>query len=98
MRTQPSAVALLFGATLFMSAALIFCVQPMFARMALPQLGGSPNVWNTCVVFFQAALLTGYLYAHVITTRLPLGAQRSEERRVGKECRSRWPQLHDEIK
>ena len=58
-----------------MSAALIFCVQPMFARMALPQLGGSPNVWNTCVVFFQAALLAGYCYAHVVTTRLPLGAQ-----------------------
>jgi hypothetical protein len=75
MRGRLSPVGLLFGSTLFISAALIFCVQPMFARMALPQLGGSPNVWNTCVVFFQAALLTGYLYAHVVTTRLPLGAQ-----------------------
>jgi hypothetical protein len=47
----------------------------MFARMALPQLGGSPNVWNTCVVFFQAALLAGYAYAHVVTTRFRLGTQ-----------------------
>src|SRR6187549_1246865 len=75
MPVRLSTVGLLFGSTLFVSAALIFCVQPMFARMALPQLGGSPNVWNTCVVFFQAALLTGYLYAHVVTTRLPLGVQ-----------------------
>jgi len=75
MRARVSPVGLLFGITLFTSAALIFCVQPMFARMALPLLGGSPNVWNTCVVFFQLALLTGYGYAHLVTTRLRLGAQ-----------------------
>src|SRR5436853_4917423 len=39
-------------------------VQPMVARMLLPYLGGSPNVWNTCMVFFQAGLLIGYAYAH----------------------------------
>ena len=69
-----SALGLVFGCTLFASSALLFLVQPMFAKMALPLLGGSPGVWNTCVVFFQAALLCGYGYAHLIT-RLTLPAQ-----------------------
>ena len=47
----------------------------MFAKMVLPLLGGTPAVWNTCVVFFQAALLAGYAYSHSLTTRLPLGRQ-----------------------
>ena len=55
---------LLFAGTLFLSAALLFSVQPMFAKMVLPLLGGAPAVWNTCLVFYQAALLAGYLYAH----------------------------------
>src|SRR5437660_2549009 len=55
---------LLFAATLFVSAALLFLVQPLLARMVLPLLGGAPAVWNTCMVFFQAALLAGYAYAH----------------------------------
>src|ERR1700736_2185879 len=42
----------------------------MGAKMTLPLLGGSPAVWNTCMVFFQAALLAGYTYAHVLSTRL----------------------------
>ena len=54
----------LFGAALFISAALLFLVQPMVARMILPFLGGSPAVWNTCLFFFQSLLLLGYLYAH----------------------------------
>lgn len=54
----------LFSVTLFISAALLFCVEPLVAKMVLPLLGGSPAVWNTCLVFFQAALLAGYLYAH----------------------------------
>lgn len=58
-------MALLFSATLFLSAFLLFGVQPLCARMALPSLGGSPAVWNTCMVFFQAGLLAGYAYAHV---------------------------------
>ena len=69
-----SSLRLFFGFTLFASSALLFLVQPMFAKMALPLLGGSPGVWNTCVVFFQAALLCGYGYAHLLT-RLPLAAQ-----------------------
>jgi hypothetical protein len=55
---------LLFASTLFVSAALLFLVQPLLARMVLPLLGGAPAVWNTCMVFFQAALLAGYAYAH----------------------------------
>lgn len=54
----------LFAATLFVSASLLFMVQPMVGKMVLPLLGGSPAVWNACMVFFQALLLLGYLYAH----------------------------------
>jgi len=57
--------AILFALTLFLSAALLFTVQPMFAKMVLPRLGGAPAVWNACLVFYQAALLGGYLYAHL---------------------------------
>ena len=53
-----------FVATVFLSAALLFLIQPMFARMVLPLLGGSPSVWNTAMVFFQAVLLAGYGYVH----------------------------------
>jgi len=56
---------LFFAVTLFVSASLLFVVQPMFAKMALPPLGGAPSVWNTCLVFYQAALLAGYAYAHL---------------------------------
>jgi hypothetical protein len=57
----------LFVATTFTASALLFLVQPMFAKMALPRLGGSPAVWNTCVLFFQTTLLAGYLYTHLTT-------------------------------
>ncbi len=60
------AAAPLFTVALFSSAALIFVLQPLFARMATPLLGGSPQVWNTSMAFFQAALLIGYLYAHLL--------------------------------
>ena len=55
---------LFFAVTLFLSALLLFLVQPMVGKMILPALGGTPAVWNTCMVFFQAALLAGYAYAH----------------------------------
>ncbi|MCR4411325.1 MAG: fused MFS/spermidine synthase [Thermoguttaceae bacterium] len=58
---------LFYALTLFASATLLFFVQPMFAKMALPLLGGTPAVWNTCMVFYQAVLLLGYLYAHFST-------------------------------
>ena len=55
---------LLFISAAFLGAFLLFCVQPMIAKMVLPQFGGSPAVWTTCMVFFQAALLAGYGIAH----------------------------------
>ena len=64
-----------FSISLFASAFLLFSVQPVVSRLVLPRLGGSPSVWNTCVCFFQAALLLGYLYAHVAATRLSPRAQ-----------------------
>src|SRR5262249_28936448 len=67
-------LAALFGLTLFVSAALLFSVQPMIAKMLLPLLGGSPAVWNTCMVFFQTALLAGYAYA-LIVSRWPFRRQ-----------------------
>ena len=60
-----------FAAALFVSATLVFSVQPLAARMVLPALGGSPAVWNAAMVFFQGALLIGYLYAHVLVTHVP---------------------------
>jgi hypothetical protein len=62
----------LYAAALFASAALLFLVQPMVARMILPFLGGSPAVWNTCLFFFQTLLLLGYLYAHLASAWLGL--------------------------
>lgn len=61
---------LLFSVTLFVSAVLLFLVQPMIGKMILPLAGGTPAVWTTCMVFFQAALLGGYLYAHAGILRL----------------------------
>jgi hypothetical protein len=55
----------LFASALFLNALLIFWVQPLFAKMVLPLLGGSPSVWTTCMLFFQAALLAGYAYGHI---------------------------------
>ena len=56
----------LFAITTFSSAALVFLVQPMVAKLVLPLLGGSPAVWNTSMAFFQIALLVGYFYAHAL--------------------------------
>lgn len=53
----------------------MFWIQPLFARMALPLLGGAPVVWNTAMVFFQTVLLAGYLYVHLSTRMLDLGRQ-----------------------
>ena len=64
-----------FSLTLLLSATLLFAIQPMIARMLLPRVGGAAAVWSTCLVFFQATLVGGYLYAHVSTRRLSLGAQ-----------------------
>jgi hypothetical protein len=62
----------LTAATLFVSAFLLFSVQPFFAKLVLPRLGGSPAVWSVAMVFFQSVLLAGYGYAHFLTSRLSL--------------------------
>lgn len=61
--------------TTFLGAALLFVVQPLAARTLLPVLGGSPAVWNTAMVFFQTALLAGYLWAHVSVRTLGVRRQ-----------------------
>jgi hypothetical protein len=60
-----------FTAAIFVSAALLFMVQPMFTKMVLPRLGGAPSVWSVAIVFFQGALLAGYAYAHWLTRFAP---------------------------
>ena len=70
-----SYVLTLYALTLFLSAFLLFFVQPMFTKMVLPRLGGAPAVWNTAMVFFQAALLLGYAYAHLSARLLGLRRQ-----------------------
>jgi hypothetical protein len=69
-RRRSRALVAVFSATIFLSAFLMFIVEPMIARMVLPLLGGAAAVWTTCLVFFQAVLLCGYAYAHGATTLL----------------------------
>jgi hypothetical protein len=66
---------LLFSATLFISAGLLFWIQPLIAKTLLPLLGGAPAVWNTCLLFFQSMLLMGYLYALASSRWLSLRSQ-----------------------
>ncbi len=66
---------LLYGATMFLSAFLLFLIQPMIGKFILPWFGGAPAVWTTCMLFFQALLLGGYGYAHAIASRWPLRRQ-----------------------
>ena len=68
---QPSAgrnrlVLIVYTAAIFVSALLLFSVQPLFTKMVLPRLGGSPAVWSVAMVFFQSLLLAGYGYAHYL--------------------------------
>ena len=74
-RRRGSQTRVLFAAAIFTSAALVFTVQPMVTKLVLPMLGGSPSVWNTSMVFFQAALLVGYAYAHGLQRMGSLKAQ-----------------------
>lgn len=68
-------MASFFAVALFVSALLLFLIQPMIAKMILPSLGGTPAAWTMCMVFFQAGLLGGHLYAHVATAWLGLRRQ-----------------------
>ncbi len=62
-----------FCVTIFLSAALLFCVEPMFSKMVLPVLGGSAAVWSVAMVVFQGLLLAGYVYAHLLSRWLRPG-------------------------
>jgi len=62
---------LLYGATMFLSALLLFLIQPMIGKYILPWFGGTPAVWTTCMLFFQVLLLGGYGYAHALASRQP---------------------------
>mgnify|MGYP000982444394 FL=1 len=75
MSFPASALVALFAVATFLNAALLFAVEPMFTKMVLPLLGGTPSVWNTCLLFFQGALLVGYLYAHVTSRWLTVSRQ-----------------------
>lgn len=65
----------LFAVTLFLSAFLLFWVQPLVGKMVLPLLGGTPAVWNTCMLFFQGVLLAGYAYVLISTRWLSTRSQ-----------------------
>ena len=73
MRGAPGAMTLVvaFTLTTFLSALLLFSIQPMFAKMVLPILGGAPSVWAVALCFFQGALLAGYCYAHALNRYAP---------------------------
>lgn len=69
-------LAATYAAAVFVSATLVFSAQPLLARMVLPLFGGSPSVWNTCMLFFQVELLAGYGYSHFLTSRVGLQKQK----------------------
>src|SRR4051812_20783442 len=64
--SRNSLILTVYTAAIFTSALLLFSVQPLFTKMVLPRLGGSPAVWSVAMVFFQSLLLAGYAYAHYI--------------------------------
>lgn len=66
---------IIFTITIFSSATLLFLIEPMIAKMLLPKFGGTPAVWGTCMLFFQASLLAGYAYAHAATKHMSLRNQ-----------------------
>jgi len=72
---SPSSSALLFTLTILLSALLLFFVQPLYTRMVLPQIGGAAAVWTTAMLFFQAGLILGYVYAHLSSRHLAPRAQ-----------------------
>jgi hypothetical protein len=74
-------IVLLFGATMFLSALLLFWVQLIIAKMLLPRLGGTPAVWTTCMLFFQMLLLAGYSY--VLVTTQWIGARKQAILHIG---------------
>lgn len=74
-RQRSGLLVLLFTATIFTSALLLFFVQPLYTRMVLPQIGGAAAVWTTAMLFFQTVLIGGYLYAHLMNRYLAVNVQ-----------------------
>lgn len=68
-------MVIVFTIAVFLAAALLFGVQPMVAKSLLPDFGGGSSVWTTCMLFYQTMLIAGYLYAHLLLTRVPRTAQ-----------------------
>ncbi|MGV6813922.1 MAG: fused MFS/spermidine synthase [Phycisphaerales bacterium] len=68
-------MVILFTLTVFLSAGLLFSIQPMIAKSLLPAFGGGSSVWTTCMLFYQTLLLLGYLYAHILMTRFSRRSQ-----------------------
>ena len=64
-----------YALTIFVSAFLLFQVQPLIGRYVLPWFGGGPSIWTTCMLFFQLVLLGGYVYSHLLSTRLNVRSQ-----------------------
>jgi hypothetical protein len=64
-----------YALTIFLSAFLLFQVQPLIGRFVLPWFGGGPSIWTTCMLFFQLLLLAGYLYSHLLSTRVRIQRQ-----------------------
>src|SRR6266550_1768930 len=63
-------LAIIYAAAIFVSAFLLFQIQPLISKRILPWFGGSPAVWTTCLLFFQTVLFAGYAYAHWSNGRL----------------------------
>tara|TARA_R110000782_G_scaffold45706_7_gene101341 strand:+ start:43666 stop:45891 length:2226 start_codon:yes stop_codon:yes gene_type:complete len=68
-------MVMVYTIAVFLAAALLFGVQPMVAKSLLPDFGGGSSVWTTCMLFYQTMLIAGYLYAHLLLTRVPRTAQ-----------------------
>ncbi len=69
------ALTVFFGITIFIASFMIFWIQPLYTKMLLPILGGSPSVWNTSLFFYQTALFVGYAYSHFLTRKFNLKQQ-----------------------
>ncbi len=71
IRHQMRGSGVLFATTVFVSAFLLFQIQPLISKAILPWFGGTPSVWTTCMLFFQTLLCGGYAYSHLLTAKLP---------------------------
>ena len=82
---------LLAAAGIFLGAFLLFALEPLIAKIILPWFGGTAGVWIACLLFFQAALLAGYTYAHLLTRKLAAAQQWRLHAGRGKTPHARVP-------